>query len=303
MLDRLGIGELAERLPDQLSGGQRQRAAVARAIIHRPSVMLADEPTGALDGRSARVVIELLVEVQREIGATLVVVTHDPAIAAHLDRTVELRRPAERRSRSVLVRYVLADLVRNPRRTLSTMVGVTLGVGLFCGVLFFVDGLSASMTQRAVAPLAIDMQLHRHPADRGLVEHDAARGAVWSAADGRRCVVTLEIDNTGEVAAHEVTVRSVPVDELDLRPGSAEVDGTPLDGIDDNPFAHGQAQTGFNLGTLAPGSSRRLTYRLTATAEVDVDDSPWCRPTRAGRIAIPIAANEPGSVDLRDCPP
>ena len=94
VLDRLGIGELATRLPDQLSGGQRQRAAVARAIIHRPEVVLADEPTGALDGRSARVVIELLVEVQREMGATLVLVTHDPAIATHLDRTVELRRPA-----------------------------------------------------------------------------------------------------------------------------------------------------------------------------------------------------------------
>ena len=93
VLDRLGIGDLAKRLPDQLSGGQRQRAAVARAIIHTPSVMLADEPTGALDGRSALVVIELLLEVHREMGATLVVVTHDPAIAAHLDRTVELRRP------------------------------------------------------------------------------------------------------------------------------------------------------------------------------------------------------------------
>ena len=93
VLDRLGIGELAGRLPDQLSGGQRQRAAVARAIVHGPSVMLADEPTGALDGRSARVVIELLVDVQQEMGATLVLVTHDPVIAAHLDRTVGLRRP------------------------------------------------------------------------------------------------------------------------------------------------------------------------------------------------------------------
>jgi putative ABC transport system ATP-binding protein len=92
VLDRLGIGNLAKRLPDQLSGGQRQRAAVARAIIHTPSVMLADEPTGALDGDSARAVIELLVEVHREVGATLVLVTHDPAIAAHLDRTFELRR-------------------------------------------------------------------------------------------------------------------------------------------------------------------------------------------------------------------
>lgn len=93
VLDRLDIGGLATRLPDQLSGGQRQRAAVARAIIHAPAVLLADEPTGALDESNAQLVIELLVEVHREIGATLVVVTHDPAIAAHLDQTVELRRP------------------------------------------------------------------------------------------------------------------------------------------------------------------------------------------------------------------
>ena len=90
VLERLGLGRLARRLPDQLSGGERQRAAVARAIIHRPGVILADEPTGALDAASARMVIELLVEVHREIGATLVVVTHDPTIAAHLARIVHL---------------------------------------------------------------------------------------------------------------------------------------------------------------------------------------------------------------------
>jgi len=94
LLARLGLGKLARRLPDQLSGGERQRVAVARAVIHRPGVILADEPTGALDGASARVVIELLVEVHQEIGATLVVVTHDPAIAAHLARIVYLDMPS-----------------------------------------------------------------------------------------------------------------------------------------------------------------------------------------------------------------
>jgi putative ABC transport system ATP-binding protein len=94
LLARLGLGGLARRLPDQLSGGERQRVAVARAIIHRPGVILADEPTGALDAASARTVIELLVEVHRDMGATLVVVTHDPAIAAHLDRIVHLEMPA-----------------------------------------------------------------------------------------------------------------------------------------------------------------------------------------------------------------
>lgn len=93
-LDRLGLGPLAQRLPDQLSGGQRQRVAIARAIIHRPTVILADEPTGALDAANARKVIELLMEVQIEIGATLVIVTHDPEIASHLDRVIHLANPA-----------------------------------------------------------------------------------------------------------------------------------------------------------------------------------------------------------------
>ena len=90
LLTRLGVARLARRLPDELSGGERQRVAVARAVVHRPSVLLADEPTGALDAASARIVAELLVEVHREIGATLVVVTHDPAIAAYLPRTIHL---------------------------------------------------------------------------------------------------------------------------------------------------------------------------------------------------------------------
>lgn len=90
LLHRLGLDGLAKRLPDELSGGQRQRVAVARAVVHRPSVVLADEPTGALDDDNALLVIELLVEVQRSIGATLVIVTHDPTISGHADRTVVL---------------------------------------------------------------------------------------------------------------------------------------------------------------------------------------------------------------------
>ena len=91
LLDRLGIGALGDRLPDQLSGGQRQRAAIVRAIVHRPSLILADEPTGALDVANAAGVIDLLLEVQRQLGATLVIVTHDPSIARRMQRTVTLR--------------------------------------------------------------------------------------------------------------------------------------------------------------------------------------------------------------------
>jgi len=90
LLELLGVGECAEKLPDQLSGGQRQRVAVARALVHRPRVLLADEPTGSLDDESSAVLMDLLLTVQQEDGSTLVVVTHDLAVAARLDRTIRI---------------------------------------------------------------------------------------------------------------------------------------------------------------------------------------------------------------------
>jgi putative ABC transport system ATP-binding protein len=91
LLDRLGMGKLGHRLPDQLSGGQRQRVAVARAIVHRPSVVLADEPTGALDEANATAVIQLLLDAHQHLGCTLVLVTHSQSIARSMSRVVELR--------------------------------------------------------------------------------------------------------------------------------------------------------------------------------------------------------------------
>lgn len=91
LLARLGLGDSVDKLPDQLSGGQRQRVAIARALVHEPRVVLADEPTGSLDADNAAGILELLLTVQRERRATLVVVTHDLAIARQLDRTVVMR--------------------------------------------------------------------------------------------------------------------------------------------------------------------------------------------------------------------
>jgi len=90
LLDKLGLADEAHRLPDHLSGGQRQRAAVARAVVHLPEVILADEPTGALDAANAVGVIDLLLDVQRKIGATLVMVTHDQGAASRMDQRIGL---------------------------------------------------------------------------------------------------------------------------------------------------------------------------------------------------------------------
>ena len=91
LLDRVGLGDRGHHYPVQLSGGEQQRVAVARAFAHRPKILFADEPTGNLDAANGQNVVSLLGELNRELGTTLVLVTHEPDLAALAHRVIRLR--------------------------------------------------------------------------------------------------------------------------------------------------------------------------------------------------------------------
>ncbi len=90
MLDLVGLSDRLGHRPHQLSGGQQQRVAIARALVTRPSLLIADEPTGNLDSVTGEQVLALVARIRRELGVTVVVATHDTAVAAHADRTLHI---------------------------------------------------------------------------------------------------------------------------------------------------------------------------------------------------------------------
>ena len=90
MLEKVGLGNFIHHRPDNLSGGQQQRVAIARALVHKPSLVIADEPTASLDSKTAEVVIDIMKSLGQEIGTTFIIATHDYRMAQHCDSCINL---------------------------------------------------------------------------------------------------------------------------------------------------------------------------------------------------------------------
>ena len=198
----------------------------------------------------------------------------------------------------MLVRYVARDLTRNKRRTVTSLVGVTLGVALFSAVLFFTDGSSASMTQRAVAPLAIDMQrVLAQPlgTDLRFTETVAPAGALGR---GGTATLTLTVRNAGSVPANEVVVNDAAPPGLAYLPGSTTRDGRPVpDVAGGTPLSQGLAKTGLNIGTVGPGRTVHLEYRARASRAVTDTDALRLGATISTREnLVPTRVNRPAGL-------
>jgi putative ABC transport system ATP-binding protein len=110
-LERVGLGDRAHHHPSQLSGGQQQRVAIARALVNRPSILLADEPTGNLDSRTSVEIMDILQRLNQDSGLTVVLVTHEPDIANYAKRIMEFRDGKARKDVRVQKRSIAAEVL------------------------------------------------------------------------------------------------------------------------------------------------------------------------------------------------
>ena len=199
----------------------------------------------------------------------------------------------------MIFKYVTTDLIRNPRRTLSTAFGVLLGIALTCAILFFVDGLSASMTQRALAPLPIDLQ-RIITALGGATELNLSYVPADQASVGTKVNVQLEFKNMSDTPSNEVVVRSVLGSKLRYTPGSARIANTAVGRKEENPFSQGGTQEGWNIGTVPPGATVHMEYQAEVISDAQLNDQDFIATFSTREILSPVPANIHKPISLND---
>lgn len=195
-----------------------------------------------------------------------------------------------------MLRYSLRDLVRNPRRTLASAVGVALAVGLFSSTAFFVDGSAARMTERALAPVAIDMQAGlTRPLASPLTLTEVFDAATLSS--GQIVSVTLTVANTSDRAATRVEVKDQPAPQLAYVLGSTAINGIAVPDVQDaSPL-----EAGLRVGDLAARAKASITYRARATATVLATAGlPLQGTVRSAENPAPAQANAPAALNLAE---
>ena len=199
----------------------------------------------------------------------------------------------------MIFKYVSTDLLRNPRRTLSTISGVLVGIALTCSILFFVDGLSASMTQQALAPLPIDMQ--RVITTLGSAsELRLTYEPIQAVGNETRVNVHLEFKNIGDTLANEVVIRSALSPDLRFVPGSARVNNQPIGNKDQNPFFDDVTLAGWNLGEVSAGSLVTADYQVDTVHKAALTDENFGATFSTREIVSPIKANISKPLSLED---
>ena len=194
-----------------------------------------------------------------------------------------------------MFRYTLRDLVRNPRRTVVSLIGIALGVGLFCAVLFFIDGSGATITSRALAPLSLDMQrVMTAPLGENLALDETLSPSA-TLRPGEVAHVTLTVTNRGTATANDVVINDEPPAPLAYLAGTTRRGSRALpDEGGRSPLAQSLAGIGFAVGRVLPGASVSLTYDVRALRAVADAHALRLRGSLSSRDAlVPIAANGP----------
>ena len=194
-----------------------------------------------------------------------------------------------------MFRYVWRDLLHNPRRTLASLIGVALGVGLLSGLLFFMDGSGATLTERAIAPLALDIQRVLTSTPGGGLRLTEQLSAPAALGPGQEATITLTVTNTNAASANEVVVTDLPPPPLAYVTGTTNMDGNPVPDIGgETPLSHGLAGFGMNLGRVEAGATVTISYVVHAGQAIGDLGSLVLGGTVSSREqVVPTPANAP----------